>query len=240
MLLNIFKEKDILKIFFYICLFMSLGYICHNFYKLNYAKNIYQFILALFFNCVFMQIPFGYFVRLINNIIQKETRILPQIDIIQDVIIGLKYFVALTLPFLFVLSIKFVLLYLNQSLYKSIETVFILSFLIIFFTFLPTFICIFATKRYWTSFISLKRAFLLIKNNLLPYIKTLLICLLILAIGAFFHDAIFAIDNYIKSDVVSLLIISSLDAIFSTIPTFIICVFIAQSINQEDFDKFNI
>lgn len=237
MLLNIFKKKYILKVLFYICLFMSVGCICIDFYELNYAKNIYQFVLAITFNCIFLPIPFGYFIRLINNIIQKETIILPSIDIVRDFMIGLKYFVTLVLPFLFVLSIKFILLYLNQSFYTSIETVFIFLFLVVFSTCLPAFVCIFATKRYWTSFIAIKESLLLIKNNLLPYIKMLLICLLILVIGAFFNNAIFSLDKYIKSDMASLLIVSSLDAIIKSIDTFIMCVFIAQAIKREDFDK---
>lgn len=236
-LLNIFKEKYILKILFYLCLFMSLGYICHNFYEFNYAKNIYQFVLALILNYIFILIPYGYFAKLINNIIQKEVTVLPSIDIIQDFIIGLKYSVALILPFLFVLCIKIILLYLNQSFYKSIETILFFSFLIIFFTFSPAFVCIFATKRSWTSFISLKKAFLLIKNNLLPYIKMLLICLLIFAIGSFFHNVIFAVDKIIKSNIASLFIVSSLYAIFISIETFVACIFIAQAIKRTDFDK---
>ena len=104
MLLNIFKEKYIIKTLFYICLFISLSYICQSFYELNYTKNIYQFVLALILNCIFIPIPFGYFVRLINNIITKRNNILPSIDIIQDFIIGTKYFIALTLFLLFILS----------------------------------------------------------------------------------------------------------------------------------------
>ena len=237
MLLNIFKEKYIIKTLFYICLFMSLSYICQSFYELNYTKNIYQFVLALILNCIFIQIPFGYFVRLINNTITKRNNILPSIDIIQDFIIGTKYFIALILFLLFILCIKFILLYLNQSFYKSVETIFVFSSLIIFFTFFPAFICIFATKRYWSSFISFKKAFLLIKNNLLPYIKMLLICLLIISTGMFFHNSIFAVDKYIKNDIASLFIVSSFDAIFTSIFTFVICVFLAQAINRTDFDK---
>ena len=65
----------------------------------------------------------------------------------------------------------------------------------------------------------------------------LLICLLIFAIGSFFHNVIFAVDKIIKSNIASLFIVSSLYAIFISIETFVACIFIAQAIKRTDFDK---
>lgn len=232
----IFKDKNLLKILFLICFCMSVAYICNDIINFNYSNNIYQYILFFVLNCITLSIVYGYFIKFIFTIIQNTDNTLPKIKIIDDFKTGFKYFLSIAILLLIAFCFKASLLIINKDFYKSIEPTFVITFLVLFFLFLPACTWIFATKRYLLSYISFGKAFLLIKKNFISYIKTLILFMFLFGIVTLIRHIIVIIDNKIDSNFIALLIVPTLDAIITSIEVFIGSIFIAKAIRSEDVD----
>lgn len=203
-----------------------------------------DYYIFAFIGTVLNLIPLGYGISCIRALIeQKDTSVVPFVNIKNNLWQGFKYSIAiliLTVAFICltmfaILIFAFIANLLNiQAFLGIIVGLLTVTPIIFIFIYALAFSWIFATTESWTSFLKIKKATLLIKENKATYWKSLgLFVLVILMFIIPFFIVGTIITTTIPNKFIYSIVISIVISMLSVYTTFVSCYITAKSIKTQ-------
>ena len=188
------------------------------------SPSIETIILSLA-GFVISLITTGYCVNCIKTIVeQRENIILPFVNIKNNLFLGFKYYISLSLLGL-IMTIVLV-----SSFFLSKEVAFILTCItfIILMLYIMPFMYIFATTGMWSSFLRFKRATIMIAKSKWQYWKNFLICF-----GIFILFGIISAVAYKETGIANVIAGTLIMAIASTYFMYVTSYLTAKAIKTD-------